>query len=463
MKTKSDVEIYELWKKKKEAGWTRRDVADLLGMSVGSFRTAVYRGSKSIRYPEQVEEDGEDKISENYAELSSDEPTTVEELLKRYGINPSEWSVVKIIANRWEVGRKHTEKRIVYTSGKKEGFDTDYGTIFKEPLYQLKVWLVRKEPVPVHAVVRPVTFPAPENFKKYHAEDSSIQKAIILADPQIGFRRDFRTGKLTTFHDRLALSAALLIADFNKVDRAVWLGDFLDFPDLSDKFVRSPDMYAITQPSIAEGAWWLKRFSEVCRHQDYIEGNHEQRLETAISKHVPWAYDLRAYTEQGFVEFPVLSVPNLLGLESLGIKWHGGYPNNRVWLNNSLAVEHGNAVSSIPGGTSQKVLNDNGDYSVIFGHVHRYEVASKTIRSRSGQRTIVSACPGFLGKVDTSVPGHKETQNWNQGVFVVTYDRNDFEIKHYPIFDGGVFFHNGRRYMSPDPSIQINKMQGVGF
>lgn len=74
---------------------------------------------------------------------------TLEDLIKVCEIDTTIWDIERHVINKWEVGRKHIEEDITYsTSSKgttvKEGYKTDTGTVFVEPLFQVKVWLRKK-------------------------------------------------------------------------------------------------------------------------------------------------------------------------------------------------------------------------------------------------------------------------------------------------------------------------------
>ena len=85
-------------------------------------------------------------------------------------------------------------------------------------------------------------------------EDQALEwkTAIILPDPQIGFRR-FDDGTLDPFHDTKAMAVAIQIIEYeqsvNGVEQVVNLGDFLDLPS-QGRFAQEATFANTTQLAI---------------------------------------------------------------------------------------------------------------------------------------------------------------------------------------------------------------------
>lgn len=457
----SDQQILQLYEGQyKPFGKNKHELALDLGLTHGQVDHAMRRARGS--YGITGEEDA--NIGSNTAEITSGDVMTLADLLELYELSLDEWEVIKVVANKWEVGRKANKIDVVWEAGKQSGTIYDDGTIFTAPLFQIKAWLVRKEPVAVKPVVRPIVFK--NNLKRYsfsNANTDGVRTALILPDAQIGFSRSLRTGGLTPFHDRQALSAVVDFARLVRPDRIIIQGDWFDLPDWQDRFIRGPELWGVMQPALYEAAWWLRQLLATTKQMDFLEGNHELRMKIALYNHLQSAYDLRQVSELGVVvDIPAMSIPGLLSLDRLGIEWHDGYPDNKVWLNEYLAVEHGSSVSASPGGTANKLLA-NKDYSVIFGHVHRHESATSFVVSRDTRRVIQAICPGTLSRIDGQVPGNTERQNWNQGVVLASYDDSpDFSLAHYPIHNG-VLHYGTIRIEGEDLTEEIESAEGVGF
>lgn len=364
--------------------------------------------------------------NELVAETTDPRIKTLSQLIQACDINLDIWDIANHIINKWEVGTFIDGKAVV------------------EPLWQVKAWLVRKVPVAITPVVQPV-FIASKTGHRSIAKSGGVQKALILPDPQFGFRKDLRTGKLDPFHDRSALDVALQIAwdyEFNKV---VWLGDILDLADWSDKFVRSPEFYFTTQAAVIEAAWWLREFKSVTKGETHLVlGNHDARLARAINTHLIAAYDLKAADELHLP--PALSVEKLLGLDSMGIKYVTEYPGGEIWINDQVKCIHGDVARASSGATVSGQIDDIQE-TVIQGHSHKVESAYKTVYTHAGIKTVGMWSMGCLCRLDGVVPGVKPKQNWQQAIGVVEYTGDSHAITAIPIQNGRAIYR-GEQYIA---------------
>lgn len=195
--------------------------------------------------------------NEIVAESNNSRIKTLEDLIRACDIDLDVWEIERHVINKWEVGAKGATSLVV------------------EPLFQVKAWLIRKVPIAVTPVIVPVNISYTPAHRKIQ-KTSRTKRALILPDPQFGFRKDINSGALDPFHDRAALDVALQIATEYSIDKVVWLGDVLDLPDWSDKFVRSPEFHWTTQPAVIEAAWWLREFKVATGAETSIlGGNHE--------------------------------------------------------------------------------------------------------------------------------------------------------------------------------------------
>lgn len=268
-------------------------------------------------------------------------------------------------------------------------------------------------------------------------------RGLIIPDTQFGFRRDVYSGRLAPFHDRAALDVVLQIAQADKVDRVTWLGDILDCSEMSDKFVREPGFYFTTQPAIYEAHWWMQQFVKAAPDADHdaLEGNHDLRLPLALYNHALAMHNLQPAAAN--VKMPSMSVPALLSMAELGVRYIDGYPNNETWQG-PVRVIHGDIARNAPGSTAA-ALAASSQEPVVQGHIHRIETASRTISIRGAVRTIQAVSPGCLCRLDYVVPGHKRGQQWQQGLAVVEWDGDDYAITPIPIRDG-IAIYKGQRF-----------------
>ena len=441
-----EEQLVEEWLIAKATGFSLETFANSRGLSYEAMRSRLTRAKKHVRTgpkPEPeippthtgttVEEKG------NYLEVvcNSDRIKTIDQLVKECKIDLNEWEALVQKPNKWEVGRKHKKIDLRINAGVMDGSVFDDGTIYVEPLFQIKATFVRRHPKPLEPVVSPVSITLPKPSKPTATRtNDGLLRALILPDIQMGYRKDVYSGCLTPYHDRGALSIAWQVARQHKFDRIIALGDGLDCAELTDKFIRTPDFYWTMQPAVIEMAWWLGQFRLVApqANMTYFKGNHELRLENMLAVHLNTVYGLKAADEIHLP--PALSIPKLLGLHGLGIEYINNYPDGEVWLNDRVKVIHGSTVSNVPGGTAKAVV-EKGAVSTVFGHIHRREQATRTVFDRQGSYEIVAATPGCLCHIDGRVPGNDRNQNWQQGFSIVHYRLGGFHsIETIPIIDG---------------------------
>jgi hypothetical protein len=434
-------QLMELWL---SSGLSQRELADKLKLNFNSMHGKIHRYQQS---EDNLTNDTKDRVEMeddiNTRKYTSKGPRiqTLEQLIEQCEIDLDEWIIDRHVVNKWEVGAKDATEEVVI-----------------HPLFQVKAWLTKREPEAITPVLSPVEIDIGA-VKTLKPKKIKHGRALVLADMHFGFKRDVKTGQLEPFHDREALAAVFaLIKDVNP-DIIVIVGDILDLAEWSDKFIRSPDLYNTTQPAIVEAAWFLGQLRKMFPKTDIylLEGNHEKRVTTTINKHVPVAFGL-AGARDGL---PVLSVPNLLGLKDLAITYIGDYPNGEVWLGEHLRAVHGDVVRAKSGATASAILDD-AQATTIFGHVHRCEMASKTLRGIHGARTVSAFTPGCLCRIDGAVPAVKARMNWQQGIGVVDFDETFVQITPVPI-DQGVAMYQGKHYKGKSYVAQLKAETGWAF
>ena len=361
---------------------------------------------------------------------------TLDQLLKACQVDLKVWEVERYTVNKWEVGAKDPDGEIVVT-----------------PLFQVKATLRRKVMKAGQPIVRPIDTPKRyQTYTKPPGRRKAVHTALILPDPQFGFRRT-ADGVLHPFHDWRALDVAIQMAYEVKPSYIICLGDMLDLPEWSDKFPRTPEFQQTTQSAIVAAHWWLRRLREARPGAAIwlLEGNHDKRLELALVNHLKAAYGLRPADELELP--PSMSIPRLLALHRLGIHYSDAYPDGEHWLTDRLLCIHGNVTRNRSGATVQAALKDY-DVSVIFGHIHRMEMALRTKYDRKGAYTIGAYSPGCLCRVDGAVPGRKKRQNWQQGVAVVQFEGREQHVELVEIRDGKALF-GGKLFEGKDRSEMV--------
>lgn len=294
----------------------------------------------------------------------------------------------------------------------------------------------------------------PLTIPKKAVHGSKLKRAVILPDPQIGYRQ--LTSGLDPFHDETAMTVALQIVQDVNPDLIVNLGDFLDFNQFA-RFLQEPRFALTTQPAIDRGYRFLaeQRQAAPNAHVVVLEGNHDLRLPKSLMVNAAAAWGIgRAECPD---KWPVMTLPYLLRFEELGVEYVDGYPNGSYWITDNLKCIHGVKVRS-NGSTAHAVVSDTEDASVIFGHVHRIEKHYKTKDDRGKCKTRMAYTPGTLARIDGAVPSTngatdswgapvKHYENWQQGIGVVEYDEETgfFQVYEVHIHNGSAVY-GGNRY-----------------
>jgi len=388
---------------------------------------------------------------------------TLDTLLKACKVDEKIWEVERWTVNSYEMGAKIAS----YTrDGKKTG-----EKVHVQPLWKVQAWFVRRVAVTTQfPAIQPVQVRGCKSstFSHKHRGNATLRTALIIPDSQNGYLRTqdhYGKERLEPFHDRLAWDAVIQLAQRLKPDTVILLGDHLDLPDWSDKFLRSPEMYFTTQPALVELAWLLGRLRTSAPGASiaYIEGNHEARMRNALCAHLTAAYGIRAANAPETAP-AAMSVPGLLGLADLKIDYLGPYPEGEAWLNSNLSAGHGETVRAGSGDTVKAILKELRS-SHICGHIHRCEQASETRYFKGGPRTYVCMSPGTIARLDGPIPKAKKRMNWSQGCGVVRYEdhgRDYFQTVPVPIWGGRLIWETSI-IQGQDYTKQLCKDTGWAF
>jgi len=289
-------------------------------------------------------------------------------------------------------------------------------------------------------------------------KNSGWKTAVILPDPQIGFRR-FEDSTLDPFHDLAAMDVALQIIAYEQnqtgVNQVVNLGDFLDLPS-QGRFAQEATFANTTQLAIDAGHLFLARQRANAPDAEIvlIEGNHDRRLQNFVEANALAAFGLKQAQKPD--TWPVMSLPFLLRLDELNVTYIDSYPAGKHWVTDNLRAIHGNKVRS-NGSTAAAYTNDMPHISTVFGHTHRLEIQSKTTWDRMGKIRSMAISPGCLCRVDGAVPSvngsinadgrpAQEFENWQQGVAVIKYkDSGEFFVDLVQI-DNGRTVYQGQEF-----------------
>ena len=354
------------------------------------------------------------------------------ELLEAHEIDPAEiGSIEKVRLNEWDGYIKNAD-------GEFETKKMRAASLILTPSWESgPQWPVVQPAKPTTIKPTPVRKRAPALMRNWKI-------AMVLPDPQIGYRRDLNSGELQSFHDEGAMEVALQVIRDVDPHEIVNLGDTADFAEFS-RFEQEPGFALTTQTTLDFSHDYLARQRANAPSVERIRlmrGNHDERLQKAVIANAKAAFGLRqAKTEPE--SWPVMSIPHLLRLDDLGVEYVDGYPSGIAWINDNLACIHGHRVKST-GSTAAQVVDDER-VSIIFGHIHRIEMQYRTRRVRAGAKTSFAACPGCLCRLDGSVPSTKGSidafgrsvptvENWQQGIAVIPYVPGDGPFSYEQVF-----------------------------
>ncbi|GEM_PF-985166 len=372
-------------------------------------------------------------------------PQTVDELISVCGVDTDVWKVDRYVVNKWDVSMKQVKNGTV--------------SVITHPNYQIKAWLIRKQPIKHEwPLISPVSVARPKRRTVTKSRGKREHyKALIIPDSQNGYRRDAITGYLDPLHDRRCWDLIVQIARRMKPDVIVLLGDMLDLPSWSDKFLRSPDMYFTTQPALEELFWWLQCLSDTGAEIHYIEGNHEQRVERLVVKNIIESFGLRPANHP---DAPAaMSIPNLLSLEDLGISYHGPYPYGEYWFNDNCRASHGENIRKGSGDSVKAIVQESRN-SEIVGHIHRVESAHKTEHPRRGPVTYGAYSPGTFARIEPGiVPAGSHRLNWQNGFGEADYTLgNGFPYVYLHNIYGGETLFEGQIMRNRDLELIENEL-----
>jgi hypothetical protein len=284
--------------------------------------------------------------------------------------------------------------------------------------YQVKCRFVRREPEAIFPTVQPIRSSVTFGYPKRDVT-SGVKRCLVINDLHVGFLKRSRDAMLTPFHDRRAIDIIFQVLQEQTFDVIVLNGDLLDGTEWTNHFRKTPEFRGTTQPALQEMHWILAKIRMLQPEAEiiFLEGNHESRLMRLILDNFEAAYEITAIGDV----FPSMSIPHLLDLESLGIRWIGGYDDGKstYWLTDGFRIRHGN-TARVPGNTAKAVVKD-ACVSEVNGHVHRDEKTPKTLHYRDSTVTVYSYTIGCLCHLDDRVPGNNGERQWRQSFGEIQY------------------------------------------
>ena len=270
--------------------------------------------------------------------------------------------------------------------------------------------------------------PMPNYKRKPLDVAPAIKTALIIPDSQHGFRRIENISQPGGYdwqplHDRAACDVVLQAAELLEPDEIILLGDMLDLAPWSTRWTADPSVRFTTNATLRElYAGFLRPLRAAAPHAHirFMEGNHEKRITDAIISKLDEAHGLRSADTLDGSE--LLNIPSLLALDTLDIEYFAPY-GKAFWLFDQIRIQHG--TKARPGGETASAYLRNATSSIIWGHVHRLEMAQKTIQTPDGPQIITASSPGCLCRTDGAVPhAGGDYLDWQQG-FGIVYEDED--------------------------------------
>ena len=222
---------------------------------------------------------------------------------------------------------------------------------------------------------------------------------------------------------------------YYKPDSLLLLGDFLNFTKISS-YAQDPLYTQNLSDEILTGGKILKKLSEVARKANkdceviYFQGNHEDRLGRYLASN---ADQLASLTEDD--EY-LISVPHLLGLKELNIKY---IPYYKALTRHNVVFTHGHLCRSKAGYTAHGNIDKFG-ISGFSGHTHKLAHIAKT----QGDITKFWIETGCLCNLKPT-PRYTAFPDWANGFATCTFNNGKAYPQAVPIIKDS-FIYDGKMF-----------------
>lgn len=216
-------------------------------------------------------------------------------------------------------------------------------------------------------------------------------------------------------------------------DRTIIGGDLINCGPLSTFPKRKLDLdkgYDLVESELKPAARFIDRVQKYTRRTDFLEGNHEERVErwlranegaSAFRSLLPSRYLSAGRTNFSYVPFTVLK----------------GNRRGCVQLHPRLITVHGWAT---PKYAAQRHLDLAKPFSIIYHHTHRFDFRAQ---SMCDGRMVQAMSPGCLCRKEPIYAVGGSPTDWTHGFWVAYIGTRSFTI--YPILieNGGAVMPDG--------------------
>ena len=336
------------------------------------------------------------------------------DLLTRSGIDPADIGEVKQIrVNEWQTMSKNEDGEPVIS-------DLKGASIVLSPAWSQDPELPLIRPAQAVKVTNPV------NKNRKVTENC----AVIFPDQQI------------PYHDVKAVDIAMQILRDVNPSQVINLGDLIDFPSFS-RFEQEIRFQNTTQMAIDLAHQHLAQQRAAAPNAKIVvlEGNHDRRLQKSVTQYHMDLFKLRRGNAPE--SWPVLSLPFLLCLDELDIKYISGYPAGEYYIQDYIKCIHGRRTGQR--GTVAKRVVDDERVTTITGHTHRFEMVGKSTNTRDGKKDNFAMTLGCLCRTDGTVPSTNSStdhdgepvlrhEDWQQMIGIMHWDKSGLPFEFHPVF-----------------------------
>lgn len=196
------------------------------------------------------------------------------------------------------------------------------------------------------------------------------------------------------------------------------LGDNMDNHEIS--FFRHIRIYT-TEEEIASNVRFLRKLREAFPDQtiDYVEGNHELRLQNYILDNAPKLQEVLRNLVEEQLKLKELNISYIIAPYKRGKLWHAH--GHELGIRSANLEYLGNAI--------WKKTHDN----IVVGHWHRQDDRHYKDINDNFYRAAVIGCG--VKRMD-----YAPVNNWTEGFAIVDYDdQGRFRLHNHQVIDGEVY------------------------
>lgn len=419
-----------------------RKIDDIWDLTTSESSIKRFRARHGLKVPGQT--GGYTKIADNTAEAATD-PIVVDEsldvkailtdpdtMLRQRGLDPEDWVITHMTPNMWD--------------GPNSASAREAGGPAKITYYQTKFSCQHKRP-PELQIMAPRTDgwrpPAPSTTGQQMIDGGLV---VVVGDQQ------------APFQDNKLHELFLNWLSRNTPERAISLGDSVDFPDIS-RHQLDPENTATVNECLQAGYDLFRDYVEASPETWWTKmiGNHDERIRNLLLDKPKnnALYGIKRPDTEYEIGEDILGLEHAMRLDELGITVidpKGKYDLAQVNITDKLAVRHGWIARKGSGASALGSLEHLG-YSIIVGHTHRQAQVHHTKHEMSGAlRTITGVEAGCMCRVDQTPgddgriwPNFTVTPDWQQGFATVqVWDDGSFSIDLAKYVNGKLYWRDQR-------------------